>query len=104
MAIRITSASKASSNNKAMPTPLNKTSHRGRPRSPWRLGLAALSVGIVGTLYGCASAPPAMPPHPTSASTDPVRLRLINPVRPMVLEATDDSAFTYLVMPLRLDV
>ncbi len=30
-------------------------------------------------------------------------LRLINPVRP-VLEATDDSAFTYLVMPLRLDV
>ena len=74
MAIRITSASKASSNNKAMPTPLNKTSHRGRPRSPWRLGLAALSVGIVGTLYGCASAPPAMPPHPTSASTDPVRL------------------------------
>lgn len=39
-----------------------------------------------------------------NVSTDTVRLRLINPVRPMVLEATDDSAFTYLVMPLRLDV
>jgi DNA polymerase-3 subunit beta len=37
-------------------------------------------------------------------ATETVRLRLINPVRPMVLEATDDSAFTYLVMPLRLDV
>ncbi len=39
-----------------------------------------------------------------NVATDTVRLRLINPVRPMVLEATDDSAFTYLVMPLRLDV
>lgn len=39
-----------------------------------------------------------------NVSTDTVRLRLINPVRPMVLETTDDSAFTYLVMPLRLDV
>ena len=39
-----------------------------------------------------------------NVDTDTVRLRLINPVRPMVLEATDDSAFTYLVMPLRLDV
>lgn len=39
-----------------------------------------------------------------NVSTQTVRLRLINPVRPMVLEATDDSAFTYLVMPLRLDV
>lgn len=39
-----------------------------------------------------------------NVSTETVRLRLINPVRPMVLETTDDSAFTYLVMPLRLDV
>jgi DNA polymerase-3 subunit beta len=37
-------------------------------------------------------------------ATDTVRLRLINPVRPMLLETTDDSNFTYLVMPLRLDV
>lgn len=39
-----------------------------------------------------------------NVATETVKLRLINPVRPMVLETTDDSAFTYLVMPLRLDV
>ena len=39
-----------------------------------------------------------------NVATDTVKLRLINPVRPMVLETTDDSLFTYLVMPLRLDV
>lgn len=39
-----------------------------------------------------------------NVDTGTVRLRLINPVRPMVLETTDDSGYTYLVMPLRLDV
>ena len=60
MAIRMTSASSASNNNKAMPNFL-KTTIRTIPRSAVMALLAALTLGIVGSLSGCSSTPPASP-------------------------------------------
>ncbi len=33
-----------------------------------------------------------------------VRLKLISPLRPGLIEAGDDSGFQYLIMPIRLNV
>lgn len=64
MAIRMSSASKASSNNNVMPS----LSKHSQPRSGWeRLAATALilvSIGIVGSLGGCAMAPPATRSEP----------------------------------------
>ena len=57
MAIRMTSASSASSNNKAMPK-LLPTKTWTTQRTALLAVLAALSVGIVGSLSGCSSVPP----------------------------------------------
>lgn len=76
IAIKITNASKASSNNMPMQQLLCKT-----PAPPLMRGLlallAALSLGIVGSLSGCSSAPPRVPdaskasPTPESGSLPP---------------------------------
>ncbi len=39
-----------------------------------------------------------------SAASDDVRLKLISPLRPGLLEAADASGFLYLIMPIRLNV
>ena len=39
-----------------------------------------------------------------SAGSDDVRLKLISPLRPGLLEAADGSGFLYLIMPIRLNV
>ncbi len=39
-----------------------------------------------------------------SAGSDEVVLKLINPIRPGLIEAGDGSGFTYLIMPIRLNV
>ncbi len=60
MAIRMTSASSASSNNNVMPNFL-QTPIQTSPRRAVVALLAAVTLGIVGSLSGCSSPPPAAP-------------------------------------------
>ena len=39
-----------------------------------------------------------------SVGTDEVVLKLINPLRPGLIESTGDGGFLYLIMPIRLNV
>ena len=39
-----------------------------------------------------------------SRSTDDLRLKLISPLRPGLIEAGDDSGFQYLIMPISFNV
>ena len=71
MAIRMTSASKASSNNNAMQQLLKKTSHRAAAQRALAL-LAALTLAIVGSLSGCSSAPPMAPAEVGEAASGPL--------------------------------
>ena len=58
--IRMTNASKASSNNKTMQQLLWKTMNQAASRGALAL-LSALALAIVGSLSGCSTAPPASP-------------------------------------------
>ncbi len=60
IAIRMTNASKASSNNNTMQHPLWMTTTGPAIRWAWAL-LSALTLAIVGSLSGCSSAPPLSP-------------------------------------------
>ena len=39
-----------------------------------------------------------------SAESDELLLKLISPLRPGLIQSGDDGGFTYLVMPIRLNV
>lgn len=63
MAIRMTSAKSASSNNNVMPNFL-QTPIQTSPRRAVMALLAAVTLGIVGSLSGCSSPPPVTPTTP----------------------------------------
>ena len=94
MAIRMTSANSASSNNNVMSRILHKTTAWTTPHLALWFVLTALSLGIVGSLSGCSSTPPAPPESSAGPLPPPIeraRSRWV-PVRWSELPAFEQDA------------
>ena len=64
----------------------------------------SIPVPFVGEAFEIGFNPEFLRDGLDGVDTDQVRLKLISPLRPGLIESADESGFQYLIMPIRLNV